>query len=364
MSLLRRSVTIGFRLGITIAPVVWLLLFLQQVDLNLVAVSVRGASTGYLALILAVIAASVLLKALRWQYLLLFTRNCSLVEGCRMLLRLAGMILRAYAINNSLPNGVSLFYRAKDISDKEGVNGSHAFGTIVLETGLDALAVVAMGLFVSMNIALPTLQATILYGYAAFVLGVSVIVLTLAFSGRYGSSRAGIWLGAHLDQWPLGVGRALLWLTRRVGDWLGQRLKEFGLGITVFFSAPGVILPVIFLTAVIWLLEGAFFYFAVQALHLDLGFADTIAVMAFTHVIVGLPAAPGYVGTLEYATVTMLQIFGIANAPAMAYALVVHIFFLLPVTLSGIALLIIEDWEVLANWRKGGGRKEEAIDTQ
>jgi len=49
-----------------------------------------------------------------------------------------------------------------------------------------------------------------------------------------------------------------------------------------------------------------------------------------------LPAAPGYVGTFEYFTVLGLALFGIGQEAALAYALLAHIFQLIPVSAVGL----------------------------
>ena len=53
-----------------------------------------------------------------------------------------------------------------------------------------------------------------------------------------------------------------------------------------------------------------------------------------------LPAAPGYVGTFQYATVLALSFFSIPKEEALGFSIVAHVGQLLPVIIAGFVELL------------------------
>jgi uncharacterized membrane protein YbhN (UPF0104 family) len=61
---------------------------------------------------------------------------------------------------------------------------------------------------------------------------------------------------------------------------------------------------------------------------------------AGTNLATAIPAGPGYVGTFELAAVTIAASVGIARAPALAFAVLVHVTTLLITSVGGVVVLI------------------------
>jgi hypothetical protein len=53
-----------------------------------------------------------------------------------------------------------------------------------------------------------------------------------------------------------------------------------------------------------------------------------------------LPAAPGYVGTFQYATVLALSFFSVPKEEALGFSIVAHLGQLLPVVIAGFIELV------------------------
>jgi uncharacterized membrane protein YbhN (UPF0104 family) len=57
---------------------------------------------------------------------------------------------------------------------------------------------------------------------------------------------------------------------------------------------------------------------------------------------VSLPSSPGFVGIIQAATVLALSFFGVPRADALSFSLLLHASQFVPVTVWGLALLVVE----------------------
>ena len=89
-----------------------------------------------------------------------------------------------------------------------------------------------------------------------------------------------------------------------------------------------------------------------------MGSPDSCAVLtlSWAGVSSAIPAAPGAIGTFEAFVASILERFGAAPEPALAYALVVHMAMYLIVTVTGLFFLSREGVS-LAQLREQAGRK-------
>jgi hypothetical protein len=93
-------------------------------------------------------------------------------------------------------------------------------------------------------------------------------------------------------------------------------------------------------SVLLWLAICLSFWLAARALAVDFGFGDTFLVIGFLTVGVALPT-PGAIGGYHYmCSLALTTLFGIAQSPAAAVALVAHAISFLPVTILGIFLFL------------------------
>jgi uncharacterized protein (TIRG00374 family) len=111
---------------------------------------------------------------------------------------------------------------------------------------------------------------------------------------------------------------------RRLPARIGELWVRFQEGSTGALSARSV--PVILaLTAVIWLLEGARLYFVIRALALPevgLGISASVFVALAAALLTAIPLTPAGFGFVEAGIVGVLFLYGVAQEPAAAVALV------------------------------------------
>ncbi len=92
----------------------------------------------------------------------------------------------------------------------------------------------------------------------------------------------------------------------------------------------------VFLTsAVIWLLETAKYWFVMHAFNFEVSFFTLMLMNGIVNLATTLPAAPGYIGTFDAPGIAVLTAYGVNQATATGYTLVLHAALWIPITLLG-----------------------------
>ena len=89
-----------------------------------------------------------------------------------------------------------------------------------------------------------------------------------------------------------------------------------------------------------WSLTVLAFAAAAQAVGVEPTMGQAALLAAGTNLATAIPAGPGYVGTFELAAVTIAASVGIARAPALAFAVLVHVATLLITSVGGVVVMI------------------------
>jgi uncharacterized protein (TIRG00374 family) len=114
----------------------------------------------------------------------------------------------------------------------------------------------------------------------------------------------------------------------------------------------------VFITSVlIWLLETGKYWFVMHAFDFEVSFFTLMLMNGIVNLATTIPSAPGYVGTFDAPGIAVLQAYGIDQATAAGYTVVLHAALWLPITALGAYYMAREG----IHWR-GGVRKlhEEA----
>jgi len=92
----------------------------------------------------------------------------------------------------------------------------------------------------------------------------------------------------------------------------------------------------------IWLLEASVYIAVGQALDIELGLDDGLAVVAFTNAAALIPAAPGYIGTYDAAVIFAVRAVNTASrATIVSYLLLLRFVLFLPITIAGFVALVL-----------------------
>ena len=261
-------------------------------------------------------------RAWRWHYLL---KPIKAIPTKTMF----PVVAIGYMGNNIYPARAGEVLRAVVLKRREGVPVSASLATIIVERIFDGVVMLS---FVFLN--LPELarvtggsgvignidiQQVAIWGTVAFAAALVVFLLAAMFPA----------------------------VTSRIGQWfidrvLPERLRENVSGIMHKFldglaslRSPANILMVFVTSVVIWLLETVKYWFVMHAFGFEVSFFALMLMNGIVNLMTTLPAAPGYIGTFDGPGIGVLVAYGINQATATGYTLVLHAALWLPITLLG-----------------------------
>lgn len=215
-----------------------------------------------------------------------------------------------YMGNNALPARAGDLLKSVLSSREAGTPTADGFGTLVAERVLDAAALVLI-----------------------FAVLVTTLSLPLGLEG---------WMLAVVAAALVVAGAAAAFLGRDTGA--GRRIRELAGRLLAptrrLWSIAGA--GLLALSIALWLVEGSVYAVlgAVAGLHLSL--LDGLYIMALANLVALVPAAPGYVGTFDAAVLLGVRLVaGGTHAAALAYAVVVRFVLFVPITVVGLAALVV-----------------------
>jgi uncharacterized protein (TIRG00374 family) len=304
-----RSPVVRLIAGLAIS-VVFLAITVSRVDLGETARALSNAAPGGILLAIGLVLVELTIRAERWRILL---RPSAAVP-----LRSAFAYLTiGYFANAVLPARLGDPARAYLAGRSFGISSLVTLGTIVVERVSDALTIL-----------LVVLLAGIIVAPGSQLAGSAAVLTALAVVGAVGAVVVGIVVrrSGLLDR---GLGRRLWALVARVGEGaavlrrprgaaliLGLTILPFGVAVCTFGAVSGALsLP---LDPVQW--------------------AFVLGVLALS---TAIPAAPGSLGTYEFAGVTALGILGIGSSQALAATVLIHVLAAVPPALLGLVATLV-----------------------
>jgi hypothetical protein len=282
--------------------------------------ALQGANYIWLLPGIAVYFVGVWVRAWRWHYLLGPIKKIPTQT-------MFPITTIGYMGNNIYPARAGEVLRAVILKRREGVPVSASLATIIVERIFDGVVMLA---FVFVN--LPELAK--LTGASGFVGNIQQVAVigTAAFLGAL----AVFLLAAMFPQ-----------LTARFGQWfidrfLPERLRERVSSIMHKFldglaslRSPFNVLMVFFTSVIIWLLETGKYWFVMQAFSFEVSFFALMLMNGIVNLATTIPSAPGYIGTFDAPGIAVLTAYGVDQATAAGYTLVLHVALWLPITLLG-----------------------------
>ncbi len=301
--------------AVTIFFVWW---FVKDLDLEEVGRSMARADLALLAAALVVTVQTYLIRAWRWQSLLIPIGRARYRTAFRT-------TVIGFAATFLLPGRVGEVLRPYLLARQEGFSIPAVFATVIVERVLDLASVMLLfGLFaVTTPIAVgrdvevaATIAATV-----ALVLVVGMMVL----AGH--PERLGRWAGRLAGMLP---GR----LSRAASD----LVQTFTQGLAVM-RRPGPLVTSFLLSLLLWISVALGIWIVSLAFDLRLPFMGSFMVLMFLVVGVAVPT-PGGAGSFHwFYSYTMTTFFGAATDPAAAAAIVLHAVSFVPVGLAGLVFM-------------------------
>jgi hypothetical protein len=234
--------------------------------------------------------------------------------------RLFPVVVIGYMGNNVYPARMGEVLRSYVLRRNEQVPMSASLATVVLERLFDGL-VMLLFVFVTLPfVELPAfLRATVIIFSVLFLVALAVFFVVAMRPER--TARVYSWLVDRLLP-----GR---WRERVHGIFDG-----FVVGLQSLRSPRDSLL--IFATStLIWLGETLKYWFVMHAFPFEVPFYVLMLMTAVVNLATTIPSTPGYVGTFDAPGIAILTQFGVPQAIATGYTIVLHITLWLPITVLG-----------------------------
>lgn len=314
-----------------VAVVIWWLF--RDADFAEILARMRDADLPLLALALIVGTTTYVVRAVRWRYLLWPVQPFQGEGGDRrpggsFHSRFAAVCM-GFMTNLLLPSGrVGEFLRAYAYGRMEAVPTSAAFATIVAERFLDGVAVVTL-MFVAVyspgfpSDTLPPVLATAIRTLAGVLgTGLAGSMLFVAFPARATAAFNAVALRALPARWAdIAVRMADAFVTGfgALRDWR-------------------LLLPALAWSFGLWTVASLSMWIGFLAFGMHLPFASGLFANAAVAVAVFVPTpVPGYVGMWQAgAKVALVTVYGVAEAPVLAYAVGWQLVNYVPIVLLGL----------------------------
>jgi hypothetical protein len=308
-----------FWLGVLIS-VLFLWLALRGLHLGDFWQAVQKANYAWLVPGIFVYFVGVWVRAWRWHYLLgpikkIPTRSMFPVTTI------------GYMGNNIYPARAGEVLRAVILKRKEGVSVSASLATIIVERIFDGVVMLS---FVFINLPelarltsasgfVGNIQEAALYGTGIFIGALAVFLLAAMFPQF--TSNTGLQIIERLTP-------------KRLHNRIIGIMHKFLDGLASLRSPLNVLM--VFLTSVlIWLLETGKYWFVMHAFDFNVSFFALMLMNGIVNLATSIPSAPGYIGTFDAPGIAVLTAYGVSQAAAAGYTLVLHVALWLPITLLG-----------------------------
>ncbi|MEY3989283.1 MAG: hypothetical protein RI985_364, partial [Chloroflexota bacterium] len=234
--------------------------------------------------------------------------------------RLWPVVVIGYMGNNVYPARAGEVLRSYVLRRREGISMSASLATVVLERLFDGL-IMLLFVFVTLPFApLPPFYNQIVTIFS-LVFGIALVFFLVL------ASRPAL----LMNVWN--------WAAQRI---LPARIASKGEDIVTKFvsglqslKSPREMLIIFASSALIWLTETGKYWVIMQGFPFQVDFTVLMLMTAVVNLATTLPSTPGYAGTFDVPGILILQSYGVPQAIATGYTLVLHVALWLPITLLG-----------------------------
>ncbi len=295
-----------------------------------VAAALGRADLAWLAVGVCILVVLYYFRVARWR---LFLGHIQPVRG----LSATSATCIGFMANNILPWRLGEFVRSYVLHRRERVVFGHALATVGLARVFDliGLSILLLVTWIMMAWCSPVADAA---GDLMRKVWQGGLILVLM-------AAAGSCVLVGLAVWPaplLRTGEACSRLLPAAwrgpaNGFLRSVAKAMG-----FVRGRGDVALAVGLSAGVWLAQGASTYALARALGLGIGLAGSFLAVVAVAVAVALPQAPGYLGTFHLAAALTAEAFQAGTADAGAFAMLMWLVDVVPVTLVGLGFLWYE----------------------
>jgi glycosyltransferase 2 family protein len=314
----RRNRRLAALVGLAVS-VVFCLLAVRRLDVHGIAAAWRGAHP--MPWILAAIACYLAGHFVRGQRCRLLVQR----ESTLPFLTACNIVVVGYASNNVLPARLGELVRAGMLVERTGIPTAQALTITFVERLLDGVSILLLLLLASTGATHVEGWIRHLIQVAAVAFAVATLVILVAVSLPRaliaGTSRVTARFGPKVHD------RAVVWAT------------SIASGASVL-RRPKLAARIAVLSVVVWVLESGMFLCLFPAFSLAATPEHAVVAMAVTNLGILVPSSPGFIGPFHFFCSQALVSFGVSPTTALAYAVLVHLAFYVPVTAWGAAAIL------------------------
>lgn len=308
--------------------------------------AVQGANYWWLLPGVAVYFVGVWVRAWRWHYLLGPIKRIPTKT-------MFPITTIGYMGNNIYPARAGEVLRAVILKRREGVPVSASLATIIVERIFDGVVMLA---FIFVNLPelakltgasgfVGNIQQVAVIGTGVFLGALAIFLLAAMFPSV--TARVGLWGVEHF-------------MPKRLHVKIISIMNKFLDGLASLRS-PFNVLMVFFTSVIIWLLETGKYWFVMHAFPFEVSFFALMLMNGIVNLATTIPSAPGYIGTFDAPGIAVLVAYGVDQATAAGYTLVLHVALWLPITLLGAYYLAREGVKWSDSLRAEAGSTQSPI---
>lgn len=299
-------------LGIVIS-IVFLYLAARGIRWEDFAAALRRTRTAYLIPGILFTMLGHFSRSVRWRYMMSPIKECAI----RPLWTATAI---AFMVNNLLPARLGEFVRAFVIGRSERVSKSAAFATIVYERVVDVFVLILLLGYCTTRISGPSwLQRSAILLIAGNGVLFALLVAMVRWRARFRALLA----------------RCVQPLPTRTRRRMHESADAFidGLGVV---TQPRSSVPIVLLSVAVWGCAALGVTFSLLACRLQLPPMTSVFLLVLVSLGSMIPSAPAFLGTLQYACVVGLGVYGVERGDALAFSAVYHATQFFPITLAGL----------------------------
>lgn len=316
---MKRSLKFAIGIGVSVVAI-----WLAMKDVRPIEVWHALRQADYLGFV-AVMALTLLgfwIRALRWRWLISTPRPIALGS-------LFSATMIGFMANNLLPLRLGEFVRAWALGRHENLSKTMVFATVVVERVVDMITLLAIfGMTLVVHPIAENTEAGRLTRAGAGVLVMASVGLTLFV--------------VVIERNPVLMQRVVGWLSGFVPERVRHKpqaaLARFLDGLGLFRDVPRLALVLV----LSFVMFGAFalcLTVSMWALHIEVPWYGGLVMLVITAIGIMVPAAPGYIGTLNLACVAGLALFGVGKDLSVPFSWFYWASQWLPISLVGLYYL-------------------------
>lgn len=304
-------------LGIVISLTVVLLL-VRSLQINRVMAALAEADYWWLVPAVAISLSSFIFRSQRFRLFLVSLQHFSLG-------RAYGYIAVNYMGNNVLPARAGEVLLSYVVMRQEGIPVSSSLAVTVLGRVADGLSLLFVLLGSLLFLPFPLwVDQILVIGLVLFSAALAVM-LWLVFGPANHHTRLKQLVHSFLPN-----------IFESVIVLVSDQVKGFQQGLMALKN-PKVVWQGIALTLAIWLCEGLVYFTVGLAIGIDQSGWQWLFVLALANLAASIPSGPASIGTFEGIIIVALGLGGVPLHQAAAYALLLHVTQVLPITVIGAA---------------------------